>query len=83
MKIVHVVECFAGGVFSFLSNLTNELDREDYIIIYGTNRDNIPKNFKEQFPSKTQFIPWENAGRSLNPIKDIKALRELYTRKDR
>lgn len=79
MKIVHVVECFAGGVFSFLSNLTNELDREDYIIIYGTNRDNIPKNFKEQFPSKTQFIPWENAGRSLNPIKDIKALRELYT----
>ena len=28
MKIVHVVECFAGGVFSFLSNLTNELDKD-------------------------------------------------------
>ena len=79
MKIVHVVECFAGGVFSFLSNLTNELDKEKYIIIYGTNRDNIPLNFKEQFPKDTQFIPWKNAGRSLNPIKDIKALWELYT----
>lgn len=78
MKIVHVVECFAGGVFSFLSNLTNELDKEEYIVIYGTNRDNIPQNFKERFPLKTQFIPWKNAGRSLNPVKDIKALWELY-----
>lgn len=79
MKIVHVVECFAGGVFSFLSNLTNELDKEEYIVIYGTNRDNIPQNFKERFPLKTQFIPWKSAGRSLNPVKDIKALWELYT----
>ena len=79
MKIVHVVECFAGGVFSFLSTLTNELDKEEYIIIYGTNRDNIPLNFKKQFPKETRFIPWKNAGRSLNPIKDIKALWELYT----
>lgn len=78
MKIVHVVECFAGGVFSFLSTLTNELDKEEYIIIYGTNRNNIPKNFKEQFPSKIQFIPWKSAERSFNPIKDIKALWELY-----
>lgn len=79
MKIVHVVECFAGGVFSFLSTLTNELDKEEYIIIYGTNRENIPLNFKKQFPKETQFIPWKNAGRSLNLIKDIKALWELYT----
>lgn len=79
MKIIHVVECFAGGVFSFLSTLTNELDKEEYIIIYGTNRDNIPLNFKKQFPKETRFIPWKNAGRSLNPINDIKALWELYT----
>ena len=79
MKIVHVVECFAGGVFSFLSNLTNELDKEEYIVIYGTNRDNTPSNFRGKFPQNTKFIPWENAGRSLNPVKDIKALWELYT----
>lgn len=78
MKIVHVVECFAGGVFSFLSNLTNELDKEEYIVIYGTNRDNIPNNFKEKFPSNTKFIPWKNASRSLNPLTDLKALWELY-----
>lgn len=79
MKVVHVVECFAGGVFSFLSNLTNELDKEDYIVIYGTNRNNTPNNFKEKFPLNTKFIPWKNASRSLNPLKDLKALWELYT----
>ncbi|WP_289129743.1 glycosyltransferase [uncultured Megamonas sp.] len=78
MKIVHVIECFAGGVFSFLSNLTNELDKEEYIVIYGINRDNTPSNFKEKFPSNIKFIPWKSAGRSLNPLKDIKALWELY-----
>lgn len=57
MKIIHVVECFAGGVFSFLSNLTNELDKEEYIIIYGTNREEIPINFREKFPLNTKFIP--------------------------
>ena len=79
MKIVHVVECFAGGVFSFLSNLTNALDKEEYIVIYGTNRDNTPNDFREKFPPNTKFIPWRNASRSLNPLKDLKALWELYT----
>lgn len=59
MKIVHVVECFAGGVFSFLSNLTNELDKEEYIVIYGINRDNTPSDFREKFPPNTKFIPWK------------------------
>lgn len=78
MKIVHVVECFAGGVFSFLSNLTNELDKEEYIVIYGINRDNTPSDFRKKFPPNTKFIPWKNASRSLNPLKDLKALWELY-----
>lgn len=79
MKIVHVVECFAGGVFSFLSNLTNALDKEEYIVIYGTNRDNTPNDFREKFPPNTKFIPWRNACRSLNPLKDLNALWELYS----
>ena len=79
MKIVHVVECFAGGVFSFLSNLTNELDKEEYIVIYGINRDNTPSDFRKKFLPNTKFIPWKNASRSLNPLKDLKALWELYT----
>lgn len=78
MKIVHVVECFAGGVFSFLSNLTNELDIEEYIVIYGTNRNNTPSSFRDKFPPNTKFIPWKNASRSLNPLTDLKALWALY-----
>ena len=79
MKIVHVVECFAGGVFSFLSNLTNELDKEEYIVIYGTNRENTPKNFKDLFNKNVKFIEWKTAQREMNPLQDIKALYELFT----
>lgn len=79
MKIVHVVECFAGGVFSFLSNLTNELDKEEYIVIYGTNRENTPKNFKDLFNKNVKFIEWKTAQREMNPLQDIKALCELFT----
>ena len=49
MKIVHVMECFAGGTFNFLVDLTSELSNEEHIVIYGTNRENTPKNFKELF----------------------------------
>ena len=46
MKIVHVMECFAGGTFNFLVDLTSELSNEEHIVIYGTNRENTPKNLE-------------------------------------
>ena len=49
MKIIHVMECFAGGTFNFLVDLTNELSNEEHIVIYGTNRENTPKNFRDLF----------------------------------
>ena len=77
MKIVHVVECFAGGTFNFISALTNKLNTEQHIIIYGIDRDNTPHDFKEIFPDGTIFYEWKNAKRNINPIKDLKALIEL------
>ncbi|WP_302487231.1 glycosyltransferase [uncultured Megamonas sp.] len=79
MKIVHVMECFAGGTFNFLVDLTNELSNEEHIVIYGTNRENIPKNFKDLFNKNVKFIKWKTAQREMKPLKDIKALWELYT----
>ncbi|HRM59970.1 MAG TPA: glycosyltransferase, partial [Megamonas funiformis] len=79
MKIVHVMECFAGGTFNFLVDLTNELSNEEHIVIYGTNRENTPKNFKDLFNKNVKFIEWKTAQREMKPLKDIKALWELYT----
>lgn len=78
MKIVHVMECFAGGTFNFLVDLTSELSNEKHIVIYGTNRENTPKNFKDLFNKNVKFIKWETAQREMKPLKDIKALWELY-----
>ena len=79
MKIVHVMECFAGGTFNFLVDLTSELSNEEHIVIYGTNRANTPKNFKNLFNKNVKFIKWKTAQREMKPLKDIKALWELYT----
>ena len=78
MKIVHVMECFAGGTFNFLVDLTNELSNEEHIVIYGTNRENTPKNFRDLFNKNIKFIKWETAQREMKPLKDFKALWELY-----
>lgn len=78
MKIVHVMECFAGGTFNFLVDLTHELSDEKHIIIYGATRENMPSNFKELFPKNVKFIKWHNAQREMKPLQDFKALIELY-----
>ena len=79
MKIVHVIECFAGGTFNFLVDLTTELKNEEHIVIYGMSRENTPSNFRSLFPNNVKFIKWKYAQREMKPIKDLKALIELYT----
>jgi len=76
MKIIHIVESFAGGVYDFLVHLTNGLKEHEYIIIYG-KRNNTPSNFEKDFPVNTEFIYWKSATREVNPIKDVKSLLEL------
>lgn len=72
MKIVHIVESFAGGVFDFLVDLSNGMSNHEHIIIYA-EREHTPKNFKDLFPNNTQFILWSNATREIDPKKDFLA----------
>lgn len=78
MKIIHIVESFAGGVFDFLVDLTQGMPNHEHIIIYA-KREHTPENFKDLFPSNTQFILWSNATREISPKKDFLALKELIT----
>lgn len=76
-KILHIVESFGGGVFSFLVDLVNGTGKEfDIIIAYGV-RDEIPENFKSYFNNKVKFVKIENFTRSIKPKNDLKALKEI------
>lgn len=76
-KILHIVESFGSGVFSFLVDLVNNIDNEfDIIIAYG-EREETFRNFKEYFSDKIKFIKIENFTRSINIMKDLKAYREI------
>lgn len=71
MKIVHIAECFAGGVYDFISELTNGLRQHEHIIVYG-KRENTPISFSSDFSPDVRFIPW-NAGREIRIEEDAVA----------
>lgn len=77
MKIIHVVESFAGGVFDFLVELIHGMPDHEFIIIHGI-RDDTPENYRRYFPPTTQFITWKGAAREIRPLKDAVSLFQLY-----
>lgn len=76
-KVLHIVESFASGVFSFLVDLVNSTDKDYEIVIAYGERKETQENFKEYFNKNIKFIKVENFTRSINPIKDIKAFFEI------
>lgn len=76
-KVLHVVESFGSGVFSFLVDLINNTDEEfDITVAYGKRVETL-ENFKEYFCDKVKFVEVKNFTRSINPIKDLKAFFEV------
>jgi len=76
-KILHIVEAFGGGIFTFLVDLVNATENEyDITIAYGKRRE-TPENFREYFSDKIQFIEIENFTRSIHLKRDWKAMSEV------
>lgn len=76
-KIVHIVESFGGGVFSYLVDLTSVLSKEyDVYILYGI-RSQTPSDFMEYFDDNVKFIRIKNFARGINPINDLRAYFEI------
>jgi len=77
MHIIHIVESFAGGVYDFISDLTNHTPQHRHTVVYA-KRPNTPEHFADNFPEGTRFIYWKNATREICLLRDMRALTELY-----
>lgn len=76
-KILHVVEAMGGGIFTYLVELVNELvDQYDIYIAYAI-RSQTPRDFSEYFDERVHLIEVHNFTREINPIKDIRSIREI------
>lgn len=76
-KIIHIVEAFGGGVFSYICDLTNNLSDEFETYIAYSLRNQTPENFKDYFNNDIKLIELKNFERSVNMVKDMKALFEI------
>lgn len=75
-KILHIVESFGSGVFSFLVDLVNGYsEKYDVYIAFG-ERGETPNNYKEYF-NNVKFLKVNNFTRNINLVKDIKAFIEI------
>lgn len=76
-KILHIVEAFGGGIFSFLVDLVNATSNDFDIVIAYSKRTQTPENFKSYFASNVKFIEVKNFTRSISLKKDLKAFFEV------
>lgn len=76
-KILYVTESFAGGVFSYLVDLSSEL--ADYFDIYVaySRRPETPVNFETYFDPRIKFVLIKNFKREINLWDDFKAGLEI------
>ena len=77
IKLMHIVEAFGGGVFSFLINLINHTEPCYEITVLHGLREETELNFKEYFMPEVNFIKINNFTKEINVFKDFKALQEI------
>ena len=78
-KILMVCEAFGGGVFTYVSQLCNDMVDDFEIYLAYSLRPQTPKNFKEFLDSRVHLIrvnTW-NGKSIMNIINDVKVIKEL------
>lgn len=76
-KVMHIVESFGSGVYSFLLDLINNTSDEfDITVLYG-ERPETPNNFRKNFAESVKFIKIENFTRNIDLKRDFKAIKEV------
>ena len=76
-RILFVVEAMGGGVFSYMVDLANELVKSFDMYIAYAIRPQTPENYRDYFDNRIHLIEVKNFTRSINPLKDFKAIPEI------
>lgn len=87
MKVVHVVEALAGGVYTYFKDLSHFMGQDEitknvktYIIYSNKRKEILPEKILKDFSKNVVLIPLEME-REFHPIKDFEAtlkLRKLF-----
>lgn len=78
-KILMVCESFGGGVFTYVSQLCNDMVDDFEVYLAYSLRPQTPKNYKDFLNQKVHLIEMKNVGvKDLTNVKsDITAIKEL------
>lgn len=79
-KILMVCEAFGGGVFTYVSQLCNDMADEFDVYLAYSLRPQTPKNYKDFLNKKVNLIEMKNVGVNglINLKSDITAIKELH-----
>ena len=76
-KVLHIVEAFGGGVFTYLTALANGTCEEFDVTIACTVRPQTPENFERFLDPRVHIIKMEHQQRSINLKKDFRGAVEI------
>lgn len=78
-KVLMVCEAFGGGVFTYVSQLCNDMVDEFEVYLAYAIRPQTPKNYKDFLDNRVQLIEMKHVGvKDLFSVKnDIEAIQEL------
>lgn len=72
-------EVLATGILTFIQSLVSELSDYEHTVIFRIrNLGHDVEDLIQLLPSQVHLIKWEKVDRSINPIRDFLAGKELY-----
>lgn len=76
-KLLHFVEAFGGGVFTYIVDLANQLSEDYEVVIAHGLRKQTPTNYASYFKEGIQLITVRNFTRAIRFRQDLKAVIEM------
>lgn len=73
MKVLHIVEAFGGGIYTYMEALLKQMGDEFEMVVAYARRPQTPDGFQERFSNMIKFIEVKHFQRSINPINDLLA----------
>ena len=76
-KVLHIVEAFGGGVFTFMVDLLNATSQYYNITLACSIRNQTPADYKKYLNDDIKIVELKNGSRSINLKSDLKLFKEI------